>query len=198
MRSALLLLAFPALAAAAPARAQDAPAEREYAVWSVVLDSALGGARVSRIVVANSTREGDLRADESSFEARALMRWPAGGDPVPGDVIQSFREANAKQSPLESRFHARIPVQLVSQAGAPNVPKESDERGWMNLHDAGYRGSGGTARLSRVGFAADGRTALVFLRVYCGGLCGEEAYYLLTLGADEKWSVVRKYVTRQS
>jgi hypothetical protein len=198
MRRAALLLAFPALIAAAPVRAQDAPAAREYAVWSALLDWVLAGPPATRIVVGNSTREGDRRRAAGPFEERVLMRWPPGGGPVPGDVMQSFREANAKTWPLENRFHARVPVQLSSQAGAQVVPKEDDDEAWMNMHDGGYRGSHGIAALSRVGFGADGRTALVYLGVYCGGLCGEEAYYLLALKADERWTVVRKYVTSQS
>src|SRR6185369_11872753 len=104
MRTAVLLLALPTLAAARPARAQDAPTEREYAVWSVVLDSVLGGPRATRIVVAGVTSEGDRRLDAGPFEERVLMRWPPGGGPVPADVMQAFHAANTRPWLLKNRF----------------------------------------------------------------------------------------------
>jgi hypothetical protein len=167
MRRAALLLAFPALIAAAPVRAQDAPAAREYAVWSALLDT-----RDVGHVVVNSTR------DAGPFKAEPIL-WGGRPLPVPDDVLQSFREANTKPLPLENRFRTRVPVQLLSRTG-PRVP-----------------GSGATVSLTRVGFSGDGRTALVYLSNYCGAMCGHEAYYLLALGGDGRWTVTREYVTRE-
>lgn len=186
MRRAALLLVLPSLAAAAPARAQHAPTEREYAVWSALLDTRNGVGAVKRIVIVDSTRQGD--------HGLSAGPWPVGGGLVPDDVLQSFREANSKPWPLENRFRTRVPVQLLSQAGKQAVPKDSDEKEGRNVTNGRFPGAGGVVTLSRVGFSGDGRTALVFHRVICGGLCGEDAYFLLALGADARWGVVQRHV----
>lgn len=188
MRSPLFLLVLPALAAAAPAHAQDAPTEREYAVWSAVLDTRNGPPYVTRIVIVDSTRHGD--------RGLSAGPWPVGGGRVPDDAMQSFRVANSRPWALENRFRTRVPVQLLSQAGKRVVSKESDGEG-MTLTRVRFPGAGGVVTLSRVGFSGDGRTALVFHRVMCGGLCGEESYYLLALGADGTWEVAHKHVTAE-
>ena len=167
IRRAILLLILPALAAAAPARAQDEPAAREYAVWSALLDTRDGGHDV-----VNSTRNAGL------FKAETIL-WRGRPLPVPDDVLQSFCEANAKPLPLANHFRTRVPVQLrsVTEAKGPD--------------------SGATVWLTRVGFSGDGRTALVHLGSHCGPLCGQEAYYVLALGGDGRWTVTREYVTRE-
>ena len=187
MRRPLLLLVFPALAAAAPARAQDAPTEREYAVWSALLDTRNGVPYVTRIVIVDSTRAGD--------HGLSAGPWPVGGGRVPDDVLRSFREANTRAWPLENRFRTSVPVQLLSQAGNRVVSKDPDDGEGRNITNVRFPGAGGVVTLSRVGFSGDGRTALVFHRVICGGLCGEDSYYLLALGADARWGVVHKHVT---
>ena len=187
MRRLLLLLALPALAAAAPARAQDAPTEREYAVWSALLDTRNGVPYVTRIIIVDSTREGD--------HGLSAGPWPVGGGRVPDDVLQSFREANTKPWPLENRFRTGVPVQLLSQAGNRVVQKDPDDEEGRSI--TRFPGAGGVVTLSRVGFSGDGRTALVFHRVMCGRLCGEESYYLLALGADGTWGVAHKTVTAE-
>lgn len=185
MRRPSLFLVLSALAAAAPARAQDAPTEREYAVWSALLDTRNGPPRVTRIIVVDSTRVGD--------DGLIAGPWPVGGGRVPDDVLQSFREANTKPWPLQTRFRTRMPVQLLSQAGEPVVSKSSDVEEGSEIRT--FPGAGGVVTLSRVGFSGDGCTALVFHRVLCGSLCGEDAYFLLALGADARWGVVDKHVT---
>lgn len=191
MRSPLLLLALTALAAAAPVRAQDAdaPTEREYAVWSAVLDTRNSRPYVSRIVIVDSTREGD--------RSLSAGPWPVGGGRVPDDVMQSFREVNTKPWALENRFRTSVPAQLLSQAGNRSVWEEFDGEGRSTTTRVTFLGAGGVVTLSRVGFSGDGRTALVFHRVMCGGLCGEESYYLLALGADGTWAVAHKTVTAE-
>jgi hypothetical protein len=187
MRRPLLLLVLPALVAAAPVRAQDAPTEREYAVWSAVLDTRNGPPYVTRIVIVDSTRQGDRGLEAGP--------WPVGGGRVPDDAMQSFRVANSRPWALENRFRTRVPVQLLSQAGNRVVSKDPDDEEGRNI--TRFPGAGGVVTLSRVGFSGDGRTALVFHRVMCGGLCGEESYYLLALGADGTWEVAHKHVTAE-
>lgn len=185
MRRLLPLLVLPALAAAAPAHAQDAPAEREYAVWSALLDTRNGPPHVTRIVVVDSTREGD--------HGLSAGPWPVGGVRVPDDVLQSFREANTKPWPLENRFGTSVPVHFLSQAMKQATPEHSGDREGRGR----LPGAGGVVTMSRVGFSGDGRTALVFHRVICGSLCGEDAYFLLALGADARWGVVHKLIIRE-
>ena len=196
MRSAVLLLpVVAALSAPAGARAQNAPTDREYAVWSDLLESYIGGMAVDRIVVADTTVQGDPRRGEGPFEERARPRRRV--DPLPADLLQSFAEANATRWPLEpGRLKTFTPLQRVSEAGPRNVPAEDDRRAWANLRNAGYPGSAGIASVSRVGFSADGRTALVYLELYCGPRYGMEIYFLLRQLDNGRWLMNGLYITR--
>jgi hypothetical protein len=118
---------------------------------------------------------------------------------LPAELLEAFAHANTAAARLNAaRFHTRIRVQVASQAGPQNVPKVDDDRAWTEMHDGGYPGSPGIAWLSRAGFTGDGKTALVFMDLYCGGLCAQETYYVLTLAGDHRWTVTRQYVVSQS
>ena len=197
MRSAALyLLLLISVVSPVHAGAQAAPTDREYAVWSDLLEGYLGNTNLTRMVVADTTVQGDSQGGAGPFERRA--RTARRFDPLPEDVLRSFAEANAARWTLEpGRLHADVPVQLVSEAGPRTLPAEGDRRAWRNLRDGGYPGSAGIISLSRVGFSGDGQTALVFLDVYCGGRCAIEVYFVLVLRENGHWMLNRLYITRQ-
>lgn len=197
MRFSSLLLLLAVVVPLQRAHAQAAPTDREYAVWSAVIDGMLAEPGVTRIVVADSTVQGDRRRAVGPFEQRSPV--PRSTPPISADVLQSFARANAASWSLDrTRLHARVPLQLLSQAGRQHAPAEADDSAWMAMHDGGFPGSPGSASLSRVGFSDDGRTALVFVRLYCGGLCAWETYFLMSRSEDGRWIVSRRYTTSQS
>lgn len=198
MRTTALILLLCALAVPRQALAQEPPSGREYAVWSALVDSVLASPRVSRVVLGDQTVAGDRFRARGPFEQRSLI-GRRDTTPLPAELLEAFARANGGAAGLDpARFHTRIRVQVASRAGRHNVPKAGDDRAWMEMHDGGYPGSPGVARLSRVGFTGDGKTALVFMNLYCGGLCGQETYYVLTLAGDNRWTLTRQYVVSQS
>ena len=50
-------------------------------------------------------------------------------------------------------------------------------------------------QLSRVGYSADSRSAALYLRIQCGGLCGTERIVQLALGDDGRWRVTQVATT---
>lgn len=197
MRIVALALLISALVAPSYALAQEAPSEREYAVWSAVIDTALVSPRVKRVVVQDTTVPGDRRRDSGPFEQRSLVRRDQ--TPLPAELLGAFAQANVAPSRLDpARFRTKVRVQVLSQAGPRNLPARDDHDAWSERRDGGFEGSSGVVRLSRVGFTGDGRTALVFVSYYCGGLCAEETYYVLELGSDSRWIVTRSYMTSVS
>ncbi|HEX9936825.1 MAG TPA: hypothetical protein VGB15_06870 [Longimicrobium sp.] len=193
--SALLILA---LVAPSHALAQEPPSDREYAVWSAVIDTALVSPRVRRVVVQDTTVPGDRRRATGPFERRSLTRQ-RDATPLPAELLEAFAHANEAPSRLDpARFRTKVRVQVLSQAGSQNLPARDDHDAWSEMRDGGFKGSSGVVKLSRVGFTGDGRTALVFVSYYCGGLCAEETYYVLELGSDGGWRVTRLYTTSVS
>ncbi len=50
-------------------------------------------------------------------------------------------------------------------------------------------------QLSRVGYSADTRSAGLYVRLQCGGLCGTERLVQLALGDDGRWRVTQVEIT---
>lgn len=197
MRIAAVALLVSALVAPRHALAQDPPSEREYAVWSAVIDTALVSPRVKRVVVEDATVPGDRRRALGPFEQRSL--GPRDASPLPAELLQAFARVNEVPLPVNAaRFRTRVHVQVLSEAGRQKQPARDDHEAWSNMQDGGFQGSSGIVSLSRVGFTADGRTALVFVSHYCGGLCAAETYYVLALSGDNRWRVTRHYTTSVS
>jgi hypothetical protein len=197
MRATVLFLL---LAALAPhgVRAQSAPTDREYAVWSALIDTFLVSPGTTRVVLFRMTAQGDRHnAPLGSFDQRLWTR-PGDSEPIPAEVLQSFVAANASRAPIDvARLHIRVPAEFVGQARYEGPTKPDDPR-WRDMGDGGYPGSHGTASLSRVGFSPDGHTALVFLGMYCGALCAQDTYFLLTLRDDGRWVMMRQFITSVS
>ena len=198
MRIAALALLICALFAPRHARAQEPPTEREYAVWSALIDTALVTPRVKRVIVEVETVPGDRRRAGGPFEQRSFTRQ-RDHSPLPAELLQAFARANAAPSRLNpAHFRARVHVQALGDAGRQKAPAPDDHEAWSEMQDGGFPGSSGIVTLSRVGFTGDGRTALVFVSHYCGGLCAAETYYVLVLGPDNRWRVTHDYTTSVS
>ncbi len=132
--------------------------------------------------------------DEASEDAAELFDRIVEGSPnTPGEPLAAWavneflvRNSQAERIPVE-RFALRIvPVERASFCAAV------DRRpGWERVAERI-----GSARayvsLSRVGFSANGRFALVYVEVYCGSLCGYGSYHVLRL-EDGRWRTIAEH-----
>lgn len=105
---------------------------------------------------------------------------------LPAELADSYRSRNAASYTLSPNLELEQDYVLVP-------PEEYDEA----LHKGGahwnefwsrYPESDGLVNFSRVGFGADGDTALALMGVLCGDLCGSGGLYLL-VKEEGSWKV---------
>ena len=197
MRPLALALLLSLVSCARLAGQVAAPAPREYAVWSAVLDRALSGEGTKRLIVRREAAPPRLRDDPWRIEERSLRRNR--GPAIPDDALQAFRRLTGPawppkkiwRAPLKKRFSTRLPVQWRETAERPYCCAIDEPRAGR-ITDGGYPGSSGIVSLSRVGFTPDGRQALTFVQYWCGALCAEEAFVLLRRVPGPRWKVVEE------
>lgn len=95
------------------------------------------------------------------------------------------REQRVPLLPLTTRGPATIVNRSVVDGISGNNPREY----WTAFRER-FPGSFGRIELSRVGFSADGKQALVLAHYQCGGRCGGTRYYLLER-VPGGWQVLR-------
>lgn len=100
-------------------------------------------------------------------------------------AVQDYLAANRGEFELEPRIPG-IEEQVV--LSDREVEEVFGEEGWDGFYSR-YPDAVGIVGLSRVGFSDDGRSALVFVSRYHGGLNGEFGILHLRRGSDG-WSVV--------
>jgi hypothetical protein len=171
IRLPALILVTAALAACDRPSA-NRPTADEYAVWSVAVDD-LGTGENHAFVVASSTPLMHVNVAEEAVDLRT--------QPQPGiepEMLEDYAARNRIPVVIDGRKLAvrRVSayVQLAGLAGTVQslvVPAR--------------------AMVSRPGFSADGRHAIVMVGVSCGSSCESGHTLLLRRGADGMWRVER-------
>ncbi|MGC2721686.1 MAG: hypothetical protein WA209_19025 [Candidatus Acidiferrales bacterium] len=184
----------------ADARTQTAAAspqalpERERQVFSDYLRGAfLSDQTVVQLVVADKT--------QSHFEDELLEAGdgkPFSWDQITDDLrktnmqiaassLTSFRDANAHPVALDRIDTLPVPYHLVAEADYEAIFKHGG--GWKDYYKK-YPGAQGFVTLSRAGFSADGKQALLYLANHCGGKCGAGTYAVLEK-VGSSWKLIK-------
>ena len=176
--------------------------QSEYEIFSSFIAHSFGGKDVtervgfpvSQIIIVDRTEydESEVEEDLPWKKMRKLLRKQ-----VPSlqlATIESFREANLRQSALQQRFDLPLPYQLVAESTLHSI-----------LHDVGdwpkyykqYPGAQGILTFSRVGFSQDGAQGLFYVSNGCGGLCATDSF-VVAQRRNTKWTVLKEVIVRVS
>jgi hypothetical protein len=191
MRLALALSAALALGACAgPALApQPAPAPAdadEMAVYAVVIDSVLADASQPFVVIADST-------SVSHVEGETLRNFATELDPqFPASAIADYRERNGASYPLPPAIRSGATLRIFTPRSvfAPN----GNLRAQYAEFQRRYSPATSFHTLSRPGFDAGRRRAVIVVGSHCGALCGHGQILLLEKGSDG-WRITHRRTT---
>jgi hypothetical protein len=189
--AALLPFAAVALAACpgpAPSPAPSgAPADSdELAVFAAVIDSVLADPRQPFVVVADST-------SVSHVEGEALRNFVAELDPrFPAGAIADYREKNGTAWLLPTAIPAGTTLRIFGPRTV-FVPN-GDLRAQYAEFQRRYAPATSFHTLSRPGFDAERRHAVVVTGSHCGALCGHGQIVLLERG-PAGWRVTQHRTT---
>ena len=171
----------------------------DYTVYSSVLDGALGesltqdGGKSQHFVVRDSTASKGLVT--AGLKTEFMRRQFGFFSSAYQSTVEDFLKRNESSVKLaEKPFEANGHVDVVSRRDLPS--DDDPEKYWEDYHKKFPR-SRGLIALSRPGFDADRKYALVYFHVACGNLCGERGYALLRF-IGGRWIVVRRVVTMMS
>jgi len=128
-------------------------------------------------------------------DVRAILHGEVG---VSEELIASYLAANKRSYPLEPRFDLGVPVMLVSQEAVADLIKGLDyAEQCYGAVQAIYPMPeyGGWFYISRVGFDARGKTALMYIEK---SLCGGAGNFLVLENNSGAWKIVGWEIGLQS
>jgi hypothetical protein len=97
--------------------------------------------------------------------------------PLPAGLVDSYRSRNAAAYTLRPELDLEQDYSLLPQDETAEILRTGGTA-WTEF-EADYPGTRGMVSFSRVGFDANGDTALVTMGFVCGDLCGSGGLYLL-------------------
>lgn len=168
-----------AAAAAVTVRRSDPSADDDHAVWAAVLDAHFENRGTHFVAVADSTYSFEMRRPEDEAYLRSNAAY-YGNSPA---MIESYIARN--------RHHGTVDVRRLRMAHVQVAPSGGAGRGVPVFSDHVL----GLAVLSRPGYDAGGRRAIVTVAVTCGALCGHGETVQVDRGADGRWRVTRTFST---
>ena len=160
-------------------------AVEEYAVYSTIIQKEFLSKEIDLVVIENSTLDYE-QANRKSISKE--LDWTFSN--LEATTIDSYVVKVRKSHKLSNLF--KLPVKYVL------VDKKDDEKlfqkgggGWNAFYKK-YPRSPGIIGLSRVGFNKPMSQALLYVRVWCGGLCGEGTWVILAK-EKEGWAIQDKF-----
>lgn len=185
---ALLPLAALALAAcpgraAAPSPRTATPDADELAVYAVVIDSVLADSSQPFVVLADST-------SVSHVEAVTLQNFVTELDPgFPASAIADYRERNGRSWPLPPAIASGTVLRIFTPSSL--FGRSGDLRAEYADFQRRYAPATSFHTLSRPGFDAERRHAVIVTGSHCGALCGHGQLLLLDRG-PAGWRITQR------
>ena len=179
--------------ASAPTMDVDAESAR---VYGAALQTAL--AQLAKppdvVLVSDTTARFDARGGYPGADAAGVWKtWRSrmgayraadtvGVPELPGDLVADFTRRSSERIVLRERLRVTGPggpYRFISERDSASIPTTgttsySGDRPYAHV----------VATFSRVGFSDDGRLALVYMGLRCGGLCGAGDLILLRRAPD--------------
>ena len=151
----------------------------EYAVYAALVQGNPINFNLGSLIVVREQTVAGLRELEFALEH---------ADPLPAELVDSYRSRNAATYTLRPELDLEQDYVLLPQDETAEILRKGGTA-WTEF-EANYPGTRGMVSFSRVGFAADGDTALVSMGVVCGDLCGAGGLYLV-VKEDGAWKFQR-------
>jgi hypothetical protein len=107
------------------------------------------------------------------------------------ETLEDYQSKNKYELEIKDNFICEVKYQFVNKEEIEAVFNK--EGGWSEFSKA-FPGSIGYLSMSKIGFNKIENQALVYTEFWCGGLCGEGAYWLL-LKSNNKWVLEQKITT---
>ncbi len=162
----------------------------EYAVYSAAIEHKLVRGKTRLVVIQDRTQAYDYGGQPEDEHHKGVLEELS---PVSESTLKDFVDKNREPRKLSGQFEIKAPYKILAKEEIESFFKGSADgagsllKGWEEFYKK-YPESYGYVVLSRVGFDAEKRQAMVYVSRYCGGLCGDGAYILLT--KDEgRWKV---------
>ena len=166
--------------------------DESYAVYSVLLSqitsSPKNGEKVTLFVINENTgfdRKSEI-AEKEKLPYIALN--------VPAEFktsLKDYKVKNKESERLKRLFDLKQDYILINRADFQAIFKGDDlEKNWDSFYQK-YPHSAGFITFSKVGFDAEKKHAIVYRELYCGSLCAEATYFLLTKESDG-WKVTEE------
>ena len=168
----------------APPKNIDIDSE-EYAVYNAVLESWYELSTVSQVLLIDHTRVNSdelLEFDLASFQETT---------PLDGELINSFKERNKEPYPLKPDLDFGLDYQLLTQEEVDKLYPQDKASGWELFWEI-YPEASGFIYLSRVGFSANFKNALVYMAQYRYDQPIHGGYYLL-IKKQGGWEIINGY-----
>lgn len=188
--------------AQSPPRPDGDVTDSEYQVLSAYINDTFTGskgdarigAHIARIVVANKTQS-DMDDPHVGYENGKQIPWSKTSrylrkqSPVlQASTLKSFRDANAHAAALRPQFQLSLPYELVDKGEIDAIFKNN---GWWTDYYKKYPDSQGFLAVSRIGFSADGKQAMLYSANGCGGKCGTGTYVVMAK-VGGSWRVMKE------
>ena len=173
---ALILPLAGCISRAAPDRADDGHGSQDALIYAVVIDNAYAHAATERVSIL-----------ESMGAPQLLPRMPI-------EHMIAFLTSEAPG--LDPELVRAVYRDTVDRGSVRAVLGAHPAVAWINapsFAEANLDPQHAVVELSPVAYVPNGRQALVYLRVSCGGLCGSENFVVLERPAAGRWRVA-KYI----
>ena len=157
--------------------------ETEYEIYLLAI-----GTDKKRFVVSQQTKSESLSIDfeRSKYVLnRLLEKFPE----LQSDTLDNYEERNIKSVTIGENFPTKKQYAVVSET---ELEKLTWADPFIDRFRKKYSDANGYYSLSRVGFSEDGRQALLYTYLYCGGLCASGDFYLLSSKSGE-WMIQNKF-----
>ena len=175
-------LAVVVLVQGSPFQERQAPA-RDYEIYNVVLDSLPEGVNRYNALIVNRTvtREGLFR--------RTVLRTSPMQDPDTG-LIDSLATGSEAFTPHVLDSTALGPgVRFITDSAYRSIFSGNPTAGWAALRER-HEGTRGVVHFSNVTYHSSGESAVVYVSMLCGSLCGRGQLVFLAR-KDGKWTITR-------
>ncbi|HEX6188542.1 MAG TPA: hypothetical protein VFZ40_10715 [Pyrinomonadaceae bacterium] len=161
------------------------PNADEYAVYTALLREKGYDKEATKLVLEDAARWNDLTQPDQEQVEKMI------GPSLLKETVADFAIKNERSAALTNRFQLKAAVVLISRDEVRGIFGDSDlDEAWKVFH-ARYPKAGSIVNLSRVGFNTKKTQALIYYAYFCGGLCGQGQYILLTK-KDDKWVIEKE------
>lgn len=158
--------------------------EREVAVFEALINHGIAADQHLLVIAAETT--GDPAAIATHEDTAQLLVAELGAPPA---TLRHWIRMNTGTATLDQPLNLALSYQALDAAARDALFTAADPQAAWQAFFTRYAGAPGLLRLSRAGFDASLRHALVYVEHQCGVECGAGRLVHVALGGGETWQV---------